>query len=42
MPDDRLKAYVVLSWNLYKGGAHTADIQKVKSTINKKLKFKEI
>ena len=39
MPDDRLKAYVVLSWNLYKGGAHTADVQKSKSTINKEVEL---
>lgn len=39
MPDDRLKAYVVLSWNLYKGGAHTADIQKSRSTINKEVEL---
>ena len=39
MPDDRLKAYVTLSWNLYKGGAHTADIQKSKSTINKEVEI---
>lgn len=39
MQDDRLKAYVVLSWNLYKGGAHTADIQKSRSTINKEVEL---
>ena len=39
MPDDRLKAYVVLSWNLYKGGAHTADVQKSRSTINKEVEI---
>ena len=39
MPDDRLKAYVVLSWNLYKGGAHTADLQKSRSTINKEVEL---
>jgi len=39
MPDDRLKAYVTLSWNLYKGGAHSADIQKSRSTINKEVEI---
>lgn len=39
MQDDRLKAYVVLSWNLYKGGAHSADIQKSRSTINKEVEL---
>ena len=39
MPDDRLKAYVVLSWNLYKGSAHTADVQKSRSTINKEVEL---
>jgi len=39
MPDDRLKAYVALSWNLYKGGAHKADVQKSKSTINKEVEI---
>ena len=38
-PDDRTKAYVTLSWNLYKGGAHQADIQKSRSTINKEVEI---
>ncbi|MDY0051566.1 MAG: TolC family outer membrane protein [Aliarcobacter sp.] len=38
-PDDRSKAYVVLNWNLYKGGADIADIQKSKSTINKEVEL---
>lgn len=38
-PDDRTKAYVVLNWNLYKGGAHEADVQKSKSTINKEVEI---
>ena len=36
-PDDRFRAYVVLTWNLYKGGAHKADIQKSRSSINKEI-----
>lgn len=39
VPDDRLRAYVALSWNLYKGGAHTADVQKSRSTINKEVEI---
>ena len=37
--DDRSKAYVVLSWNLYNGGADSADIQKSRSTINKEVEI---
>lgn len=38
-PDDRTRAYVRLSWNLYKGGAHQADIQKSRSTIGKEVEI---
>jgi len=38
-PDDRTKAYVVLNWNLYNGGADKADIQKSRSTINKEVEI---
>ena len=38
-PDDRTRAHVVLSWNLYKGGAHKADIQKSRSSINKEVEI---
>lgn len=38
-PDDRTKAYVVLNWNLYKGGAHSADVQKSRSIINKEVEI---
>ncbi|WP_121628728.1 TolC family outer membrane protein [Poseidonibacter antarcticus] len=38
-PDDRSKAYVVVNWNLYSGGAHISDIQKSKSTINKEVEI---
>ena len=37
--DDRQRAYVVLNWNLFKGGAHIADVQKSKSTINKEVEL---
>ncbi|MFY9093369.1 TolC family protein, partial [Aliarcobacter butzleri] len=37
--DDRQKAYVVMNWNLYKGGAHEADLQKSKSSINKEVEI---
>ena len=37
--DDRSKAYVVLNWNLYNGGADSANIQKSKSTINKEVEL---
>ena len=37
--DDRQKAYVVMNWNLYKGGAHEADLQKSKSSINKEVEL---
>ena len=26
--DDRQRIYAVLNWNLFKGGAHSADLQK--------------
>ena len=38
-PDDRSKAYVVVNWNLYNGGADQADIQKSRSTINKEVEI---
>ena len=37
--DDRQRAYVVLNWNLFKGGAHVADVQKSKSTISKEVEL---
>lgn len=37
--DDRTRAYVKLSWNLYKGGAHEADIQKSRSSINREVEI---
>ncbi|PUE66415.1 TolC family outer membrane protein [Arcobacter lacus] len=37
--DDRQKAYVVMNWNLYKGGAHEADLQKSKSSISKEVEL---
>lgn len=37
--DDRFKAYIKLSWNLYKGGAHEANIQKSRSSINKEVEI---
>lgn len=37
--DDRQKIYAVLNWNLYKGGAHSADLQKSRSTINKEVEI---
>ncbi|RXK11787.1 hypothetical protein CP965_11430 [Halarcobacter mediterraneus] len=38
-PDDRTRAYITLSWNLYKGGAHQADIQKSRSSINREVEI---
>lgn len=38
-PDDRLSAYITLSWNLFKGGAHSADLQKSRSSINKEVEI---
>ncbi|MCK9336795.1 MAG: TolC family outer membrane protein [Arcobacteraceae bacterium] len=35
--DDRQKAYVVLNWNLYRGGADSASLQKTKSSIHKEV-----
>ena len=35
--DDRSKAYVTLSWNLYRGGADVAEIQKTKSRIHREV-----
>ncbi|MFA6759769.1 MAG: TolC family protein [Sulfuricurvum sp.] len=35
--EDRQRAYVVLNWNIYSGGAHLADVQKSKSTIYKEV-----
>lgn len=40
IPDDRLKAYVVLSWNLFKGWAHSSDMQKSRSSISKEVEIK--
>ena len=37
--DDRQKVYAVLNWNLFKGGAHSADLQKSRSTINKEIQI---
>lgn len=37
--DDRQRIYAVLNWNLYKGGAHSADLQKSRSTINKEIEL---
>ncbi len=34
------KGYMLfLNWNLFKGGAHSADLQKSRSTINKELEL---
>ncbi|QOG11365.1 TolC family outer membrane protein [Arcobacter sp. FWKO B] len=38
--DDRLKAYVTLNWNLYRGGADKAAIQRTRSTIHKEVESK--
>jgi len=38
-PDDRTRAYLTLSWNLYKGGAHESDIQKSRSSITKEVEI---
>ncbi|RBQ25941.1 MULTISPECIES: TolC family outer membrane protein [Arcobacteraceae] len=38
-PDDRQKIYAVINWNLFKGGAHTADLQKSRSSINKEIEI---
>ncbi|WP_418185524.1 TolC family protein [Aliarcobacter vitoriensis] len=38
-PDDRQKIYAVINWNLFKGGAHVADLQKSRSTINKEIEL---
>ncbi len=37
--DDRLRAYLSVSWNLYKGGAHKSDIQKSRSSINREVEI---
>lgn len=37
--DDRQRIYAVLNWNLFKGGAHSADLQKSRSTINKEIEL---
>jgi adhesin transport system outer membrane protein len=37
--DDRLSAYITLSWNLFRGGADSADLQKSRSTINKEVEI---
>jgi len=39
IPDDRLKAYITLTWNLFKGGAHSSDMQKSRSTIHKEVEI---
>jgi len=36
-PDDRKRIYAVMNWNLYKGGADIADLQRSKSTIYKEV-----
>ncbi len=38
-PDDRTRAYLTLSWNIYKGGAHQSDIQKSRSSVNKEVEI---
>jgi Outer membrane protein len=39
-PDDRFRARIVLSYNLFKGGADVADVQKHLSTINQEVEIK--
>jgi len=36
-PDDRKRIYAVMNWNLFKGGADIADIQRSKSSIHKEV-----
>ncbi|MCK9337486.1 MAG: TolC family outer membrane protein [Arcobacteraceae bacterium] len=38
-PDDRLRARVIMTFNLYKGGADKADIQKHLSTIHQEVEI---
>lgn len=38
-PDDRLSAYVTLSWNLFRGGADASDIQKSRSNISREVEI---
>lgn len=38
-PDDRLSAYVTLSWNLFRGGADSANVQKGRSNIHKEVEL---
>lgn len=37
--DDRLSAYITLSWNLFRGGADSADLQKSRSNINREVEI---
>ncbi|NLO17168.1 MAG: TolC family protein [Arcobacter butzleri] len=37
--DDRRRAYVTLSWNLYRGGADKAALQKTRSNIHKEVEI---
>lgn len=37
--DDRLSAYIVMSWNLFKGGADVADLQKSRSSIHREVEI---
>ena len=39
-PDDRFRARIVLNYNLFKGGADVADVQKHLSTINQEVEIK--
>jgi adhesin transport system outer membrane protein len=39
-PDDRFRARIVLNYNLYKGGADVANVQKHLSTINQEVEIK--
>jgi adhesin transport system outer membrane protein len=37
--DDRLRAYITLNWNLYRGGADKAALQKTRSNIHKEVEI---
>ncbi|WP_228126545.1 TolC family outer membrane protein [Candidatus Marinarcus aquaticus] len=37
--DDRISAYIVMSWNLFRGGADVAQLQKSRSTIHKEVEI---
>jgi len=39
-PDDRFKARIIVSYNLFKGGADVADVQKHLSSINQEVEIK--